>query len=642
MNATQPAVLGPVSDRERPRVIGLPGVFGVIGGRARCHGREYAYCQSVDAFAWGVIGSVAGVVAAIAAIVGLIPLLRDRRDREEIPPLPGVSEDRAAPADGGDVPVVVGEIPHEPVAFQSRAGLLARLEDQGPGTQVTVVRAVTGMRGIGKTQLAAEYARVKLAERWRLVAWINAEEPTGVRTGLGKVAVALGLAANANVAEGLAVRHWLETDGDRCLLIFDNATDPAVLRPFIPAAGAARVIITSNEQSMSYLGRGLPVDVFTPEEALTFLAERTGLADAAGAGLVAAELGHLPLALAQAAAVIAGQRLGYGTYLGRLRAMSAGELLRAEEAGQYPRGVAAAVLLSVEDVHAHDNTGAGVAVMELAAVLSPGGVRREMIHLAGRQGMLGAVGQPSGLGADVVDRALARLAGASLLTFTVDGSAVIAHRLVMRVIREQLAARGALAGTCGAAAGLLDALAVALARPLGRDDRAAVQDLVEQIMALYSASAACPGDSALTFRLIELRWRAVELLYVQSGDTAQTIRITKSLLADQERVLGSDHPDTLATRGRLAAAYRYANTTEAITLGERNLADCERQLGSDHPETLRTRDDLADAYRAVGRVPEAIALHVRSLVDCERLPGSDHPGTLAVSDHLPKAADSDP
>ena len=205
---------------------------------------------------------------------------------------------------------------------------------------------------------------------------------------------------------------------------------------------------------------------FPRPEALAFLAERTGSADAEGARAVAAELGYLPLALAQAAAVIADQHLGYGTYLDRLRGMPVGELLRPVEAGQYPRGVAAAVLLSLEGVRAGDDTGVCTAVMELLAVLSAAGVRRALVQEAARQGVLGRDGQAGELPAEVVDRALARLAGASLLTFSVDGSSVSAHRLVMRVIREQLAAGNSLTAVCAAAAQLLDGLAGSLSRTL--------------------------------------------------------------------------------------------------------------------------------------------------------------------------------
>ena len=270
------------------------------------------------------------------------------------------------------------------------------------------------------------------------------------------------------------------------------------------------MIITSNYQPVAALGAGVPVDVFTEAEALTFLAVRTGQADAAGARALAEELGCLPLALAQAAAVIAAQHLSYGTYLDRLRRLPVAELLAAEEAGQYPRGVAAAVLLALDAVRAGDLGGACGAVMDLVAVLSAAGVRRSLVHAAARQGLPDREGPLPALAPEVADRVLARLAGVSLLTFSVDGSAVSAHRLVMRVIRENLAAAGSLAMVCEAAARLLDGLARSLEQSW-HEDRAAVRDLVEQIMALDESAARCPPDSNLDRPVMRLRLWALLL-----------------------------------------------------------------------------------------------------------------------------------
>src|SRR5580704_12595416 len=91
------------------------------------------------------------------------------------------------------------------------------------------------------------------------------------------------------------------------------------------------------------------------------------------------------------------------------------------------------------------------------------------------------------------------------------------------------------------------------------------------------------------------------------GESAtQSILVAKPLLADQERVLGTEDPDTLATRHELAEAYHWAGrTAEAITLLERTVADRERVLGADDPDTKATRSNLAPSYRAAGRTAEA-------------------------------------
>ena len=203
-----------------------------------------------------------------------MPLTRDLTVNHQHAAGAGSQAQEPLPPEAASHQVVVGDIPAEPPGFQPRAGLLAELDRAG--ARVSVIHAATGLQGLGKTQLAAAYARAKLAEGWRLVAWVNAGDTGSLLAGLAAVADATGLTdddSGRGIADaGQAVRHWLETDGDRCLLVFDDAADPDALRPFIPAYGAARVLITSTRQSAANLGTSVPVDVFSADEASAFLA----------------------------------------------------------------------------------------------------------------------------------------------------------------------------------------------------------------------------------------------------------------------------------------------------------------------------------------------------------------------------------
>jgi tetratricopeptide (TPR) repeat protein len=559
-------------------------------------------------------------------------------DPTVIQPAAGTKEPYAveSPAQTSDQ-VVVGDIPALRPGFQPRPALLLQLDQP---SQIPPV-VLTGTSGVGKTQLAAAYARARLADNWRLIAWVNARDSETLLAGLAAVAEAAGLSVGGSRPHaadvGQAVRHWLEADGSRRLLVFDDVEDPDVLLPFVPAAGAARVLINVTGEPAE-LGTSVPIGVFSAEEALALLGERTGLADEDGALALAVQLGYLPLALDQAAGVIAKQHVDYAAYLAKLRALSAGNFLARredEEEQPSPPGVAETVLLAMEAASAADPIGVSSGVIELMAMLSPAVVHRDLLRAAGQAGTL--LGRGRRVAAAMVDQALERLNERSLLGLSLNSQAVSVHRLVAHVVRSGLARQGRLVTACRAAASAVEASATVLAK---HGDHAAVREMIGQVTALAANAGAAPDDigETLARTLTRLRSLALDHLVELGDSTPRAIEIGEPLIADHERLLGARHPETSNARESLAAANEDAGrVAEAIPLLEQTLAGRERRLGPDDPDTMRSRSDLARAYREAGRVADAVPLVEQTLAARERLYGADHPSTLASRNNLASA-----
>jgi tetratricopeptide (TPR) repeat protein len=244
--------------------------------------------------------------------------------------------------------------------------LRAQLTDQGAATLVPTA-ALTGMGGVGKTQLALAYAQRHRGD-YTLGWWVPAETELGMLTALAELGVVLGLPEKLPPAE-LAARTR-DALGERSgwLLIFDNASDPAAVADYLPGTGGGHVLVTSRDSAWQGIADPVPVDLLLAVDAVELLVRRTGDPDQRSAARLAEALGRLPLALEQAAAYAASQRLSLASYL-ELFAERRAELLALGRPLAYQGTVDTTFTLAREQLQATNP--AAVQLLELCALLAP-------------------------------------------------------------------------------------------------------------------------------------------------------------------------------------------------------------------------------------------------------------------------------
>src|SRR4051794_23905396 len=178
----------------------------------------------------------------------------------------------ARPGFAGALPAVWKVPPRNP-RFTGRDGMLNELRRRlRTGEATLVVQALYGLGGVGKTQLATEYAH-RFAADYDLVWWIDAEQPVLIPGQLAVLAARLDLPSGPTVAD-LVERLLAELRRrDRWLLVFDNADRPADIAAFRPG-GAGHVLITSRSPGWGALGGRMEVDVLTRAETIALLRAR--------------------------------------------------------------------------------------------------------------------------------------------------------------------------------------------------------------------------------------------------------------------------------------------------------------------------------------------------------------------------------
>ncbi|MFD9179193.1 tetratricopeptide repeat protein [Streptomyces diastaticus] len=557
-------------------------------------------------------------------------------------------------------------------------------------------QVLTGTGGVGKTQLAADYARTAWdSGSVDVLVWISASSRSAITNGYAQAGVEV-LGADPTDTEK-ATREflaWLEpktgTKPCRWLVVLDDLADPADLRGlWPPASPRGRTLVTTRRRDAALTGAGrrlVHVGLFMPWEAAAYLTEVLAAHDhtepAEQINALAADLGHLPLALAQAAAYLVDAELACADYrelfADRMRKLA--DLLPESSSLPDDQAVTVAATWSLSIERADQLRPAGLArpMIQLAAMLDPNGIPATVLtsqpalaHVTEHRTSNGtdSTHQAAPVSAEDAVRALRALHRLSLIDHSppTPHQAVRVHQLIQRATRDALTpdqhdrvaltaadalsaawpdverdtglARTLRANVTALTHTAEDALYLRSAphrvlfragRSLGQAGQ--VTDAIAHFDRLTEATRHRLGPDhthALGARNMLARWRG------EAGDAAGAVAAFEELLADQERSLGPDHIDTLMTRRALAGWRGEAgDAAGAAAAFEELLADPAWLLGPDSPDTLAVRDELARWRGEAGDAAGAAAALEELLPDQERVMGPDHPDTLNTEFNL--------
>jgi tetratricopeptide (TPR) repeat protein len=520
----------------------------------------------------------------------LLDGVRQRRAKPSAAPsFPEVRQPAEQPGFPGRLPGV-WNVPRErsPI-FTGRARLLELIqEDLADGPPHPRMAVLTGLGGVGKTQIAVEHAFGRRAD-YDVVWWIHAQHPEVLAGDYAALAGALGLPERDHPDRQVAVaavRRWLEGHG-RWLLVFDDAQEAQAIQQFLPRAGGGTVLVTSrNPAWRRHATAVLEIDPLDQEQAAAFLSARTGHRDPAAARAVADALGGLPLALEQAGAYVEDTGMPLAAYLTQLHDR-APELFTGDRADHYGQTVATTWQVSLDQVR--ESSAEAVDVLRLCAWLAPDDIPRELIEQgteilpqpladAVREGRLDEVA------------AVARrysLLSRSAATFSV-------HRLVQGVVRDGLGPdeRRTWAGTA--------VRLVAAALPTRLDDLTTWPTLDRL---LPHALAATDHGLALQAELDQVGFvlHTVATYLDERGKPAEARAAHERALKAFRTVHGSQHHHVAASLTGLGNALRGLGDAEGAMTAHRDaLGIIEEVYGPDSPEAARSLGNIGNVLRDLG------------------------------------------
>ncbi|EGK84204.1 tetratricopeptide repeat protein [Microcoleus vaginatus PCC 9802] len=513
------------------------------------------------------------------------------------------------------------------------------------GSRVAIA-AASGMGGIGKTELAWQYATFHRdcntypAGIWWLFVRDNDLAPQVLQKALRMGIQPPDTLDNLEERLQFCYEEWAKQTSGNALLVLDDVNDYRAVQPLLPRNPRFKVLLTARQIVPSPVGC-LPLKVLKPEAALNLLrltagdlpGNRLGLnidAQLEDAEALCQWLDYLPLGIELVGRYLRRkERLPLATVLQRLQSqrLEARALQEAEAGMTARRGVAAAFELSWAELKPPARTlGCLLSVFALAPI--PWKLVTECL--------------PDWDEEDLEDCRDYELLEQSLLSLVEDETSDAAefrqvqvryqlHALIREFFATKLQERADAENLRRSFAVVLTSVTKTIPQTVTLE----VQERLKQVLPHLAVVA--EQWSHLLEDSTDAMWFFTVLAWVAQSQSlwAEAEKWLKACLQMTEERYGADHPYTALGLNNLAALYEsMGRYPEAEPLLVRSLAICEQYLGADHPHTAMSLKNLAMLYKAMGRYPEAEPLLVRSRAIEEQYLGADHPHTAMSLNYL--------
>jgi tetratricopeptide (TPR) repeat protein len=528
---------------------------------------------------------------------------------------------------------IAWNVPRRNPFFTGRAEHLERIRKRLASTAsaaVTQPQAVTGLGGIGKSQIAIEFAH-RYRTEYSAILWTGADCHDALLVGFASWCNLLDLPQKNEPdldTRAAAVCKWLDSNTG-WLLILDNVEDLRHIRQFVTAGANGRVLITTRLCATGDHAEPVGVGKMVSEEGALFLLRRAKLipkrepieyacqTDRELARQISIEVDGLPLALDQAGAFIEETPSSLAEYLKLYQ--SEGAKLRARRGKLASSHASVTITFSLAFARVAHASPASGDLLRCSAFLAPDAIPEELFTRGGNK-CSERVAKLATSPLAWVD-ALAEAGRFALLHRDAESKRFDIHRLVQEVIK--------------------DGMTTTTRRIWAKR----VVQMLDQVFPVPSVENWPQCDrilphartAASLVELFQLRSTVVlRILYktgwhlINRGQLAEAELLYRRALAIAEETIGPSHFDTASILHGLAVLYRNQHRfVEAELLYKQALAVQEKALGSDHPTTVSSLHNLGDLYYIQARYSEAESLFGQALAIREKVLGNDHPVTAA-------------